>query len=343
MFNIRQAAVSVLLLILAAVAAHAQCPPRLNDDDSSIMTLPDLFFAQGDEQLLPESGFLSNRSYTNTFFGLQLDLPIEAAGHLIMLPLMPAGHHALLALAFESGNREGSFIITAAEPTSRKHETTDIQHRKPLQPWGPHKESSGDDQADWLMRPGHFSYGEKKNGEKISAVYAATLKNYLVRVAIVSNDKEFLKNAKHVMDKVHLYCALDDGSLTTDKGEAVVPEGTPYEGPTIPTAHVDAKLAEKPEEHMIPAGEVKDGTYRNPELGLQYVLPAGWTIQDAAGDDQSAAPDPNQQRTWDYLRACSRTLLHVKKDTSGGEGEGNSDPQIVLRGAGSRVPVAARA
>ena len=103
-------AVVMVLSLASASAAHAQCAPLQVD--------PSKLSAHGapHEPLLPESGHLSDAVYTSDFFGFALDLPIASHGHLIKLPLMPERQHALLAIAYQNGDRSGSLTIDAIDP-----------------------------------------------------------------------------------------------------------------------------------------------------------------------------------------------------------------------------------
>src|SRR3974377_1257917 len=107
---LKSLAVAIALSLLSANTSQAQCAPlqpgpsRLPVNDAP------------HQPLLPESGHLSNTTYTSDFFGFSLDLPIAARGHLIKLPLMPERQHALLAIAYQDGDRSGSLTIDAIEP-----------------------------------------------------------------------------------------------------------------------------------------------------------------------------------------------------------------------------------
>ncbi|HEY4932129.1 MAG TPA: hypothetical protein VII23_11200, partial [Terriglobales bacterium] len=79
----------------------AQCPVNNPDDDIP----PELPLVTSStrhgEPRLPESGYLSNNSYASTYFGFVFDLPLALDGHRLMMPLMPPGQHALLAMGFQ--------------------------------------------------------------------------------------------------------------------------------------------------------------------------------------------------------------------------------------------------
>src|SRR6516164_2219456 len=162
----------LLYATVLATSATAQCPVS-NPDDDLPPPLPTVNSStRTGEPRIPESGYLSNTSYASTYFGFVIDLPIEVDGHRIMMPLMPPGQHALLALGFQEGRRSGTLLITASEP----------------------------------------------------------------------------KNAFQEIN--------EDGKIVPTPGEG-------YQGPTIPSALVDAALADKPALDFIERGEFAKGVYRN--------------------------------------------------------------------------------
>ena len=266
------------LIILAGLSVQAQCPIQNGEIVPSNVAAPAAFSAPGDEQLLPESAYLSDHSYTNVFFGFGLALPLEVKGHLLMLPLMPPKQHALLALEFERGTRRGSLLITASEPANEQYKMTAQERSEEIQRWTQNKASLREEMPDRMMRSGHMYHTEKRSGDERTLQYTTRNKNYVVRVKIDSNHSDFSKLAKHSVETMQFYCPAADGTITTPKGVLVMPQGEPYSGPTVPTWRVDARLAEKPEEHAIPAGSVRDGVYNNPDLGLQVALPSGWQV-----------------------------------------------------------------
>ncbi len=99
------------ILLLAAVSLRAQCPETTGGLDG--FSKP----AAPGELLLPEDANLSDTTYTSRYFGFALDLPLTAQGHQIMLPLMPEGQHALLAIGYQDGGRSGSMTVNAIEPS----------------------------------------------------------------------------------------------------------------------------------------------------------------------------------------------------------------------------------
>jgi hypothetical protein len=281
------------------------------------------------EPVLPESGYLSNTSYTNNFFGFTLDLPIAAHGDQIKMPLMPQGQHALLAIAFQNGDRSGSLTIDAVDPReglegfSSKQPTQPLYSGSPgaIQPGAP-IEPQGQPQIapqGTLVAPQpqvgprmfqlpaeRFHSSERHKGDQYTALYRTEIRNYHVGVLIATNDKDFLQKSKQAMATMRFYCAADDGTLATKEGDPVTPEGERYEGPTVPTWRADVAIQSN-RGLAIPPGEVDDGVYRNSALGLQYELPKGWEVLPTHNGGNPPA-DLSSLREFQFLHACSRTL-----------------------------------
>jgi hypothetical protein len=302
----------LLLLLLFAVTRQvcAQCPVSNPDDDvPPPLPLVESSTRSGEPQI-PESGHLTNNSYANTYFGFVMELPLAVEGHRIMLPLMPPGQHALLALGFQDKRHSGTLLITASEPAHPLHEMTDEERRAEQLAWAKGQPRHDITPPDWVTRTGRFYHIAQHTSETTAVQYWTFIKNYLIRVKVVSNDAAFLRSVKDAVSGVKFYCAQDDGTLIDDKGKPVATPGEGYRGPTIPTSVVDAALDEKPALEQIARGEVGTGMYRNEDMGLVYTYPTTW---EAAKDQTGAAPPKDEiaQRTRDVLDACSLMLLQL--------------------------------
>ncbi len=312
---------------LFAGLAAAQCPV-VNPDDNLPPPLPTVTSStRTGEPRLPESGYLSSTSYASTYFGFVIDLPIALDGHRLMLPLMPPGQHALLAVGFQDGRRSGTLLITASEPPNPVHEMTDSERRAESLAWAKGQPSQQINPPDWMTRSGRFYHFAKHTGDVTTVQYWTFVKNYLIRVKVSSNDPAFLGNAKKAVSGIKFYCAQDDGTLINEQGKIMPTPGEGYQGPTVPTAVVDAALADKPALESIPRGEATKGAYRNEELGLVYTYPTTWE----ANHDDPVGPinDETTQRTRDVLNACSLLLLRLLPSAQGSAAA--DAPSITLR------------
>jgi hypothetical protein len=323
--------IGIALLVCFAPGMQAQCTPPANDPDAP--PRPPSPHASS-EELLPESGHLSNTTYTSDYFGFSFDLPIAAQGHLIMLPLMPQRQHALLALAFENAQRAGTITITAIEPRPGLEAATPQQQQQEFNNWA----ASGSPPGralhypipDYMIRgTGHFYFSVRHKGENYAAQYSTRIKNYGVRILVASNDQDFLRKAKHALGVARFYCTQDDGTLTTPDGKPVRPAGNPYTGPTVPTALADTAVKTKPAMENIPLGGVSGGVYRNPDLGLQYEIPKGWVVSQEANDDPPR--EATALREHEFLHACSKTLLRIAQAGDGNAAHEAVRPAILLR------------
>jgi hypothetical protein len=318
--------VSLCVLLFGTVAA-AQCPVS-NPDDDVPPPLPMVTSStRSGEPRLPESGYLSNTSYASTYFGFVIDLPIPLEGHRIMMPLMPPGQHALLAVGFQQGRRSGTVLITASEPPNPLHEMTDEERKAEFQAWAKGEPRRQITPPDALTRTGKFYHMSKHSGDITTVQYWTFIKNYLIRLKVASNDATFLRQTKEAVDGVKFYCPQEDGTLINEDGKIVATPGEGYQGPTIPAAVVDAALSDKPALEQIERGELAAGTYKNEELGLTYTFPSTWV---ANHDDlRPAAQDDMAQRTRDVLDACSLVLVRLTPPKV--EGAESDERMITLR------------
>jgi hypothetical protein len=289
--------------------AAAQCP--VTDPDADLpppLPLVNSSTRTG-EPRIPESGYLTNTSYANAYFGFVIDLPAALEGHRIMLPLMPQGQHALLAIGFQEGRRSGTFLITASEPPNPLHEMTEDERRAEFQAWAKGQPTYQINPPDWLTRTGRFYHVSKHAGDVTTVQYWTFIKSYLIRVKVSSNDAAFLRNSKDAVNGVRFYCAQEDGTLINEAGKIVPTPGEGYQGPTVPTAVVDAALADRPALEYIERGETAGGAYHNEQIGLVYAYPTTW---EASHDDPApAATDEIAKRTREALDACSLLLLRL--------------------------------
>src|ERR1035441_513366 len=167
-----------------------------------------------------------------------------------------------------------------------------------------------------MTRTGRFYHISNHKGDITTVQYWTFIKNYLIRVKVESNDREFLSKTKLAVANVKFYCAQEDGSVIDEKGKIVPTPSEGYQGPTIPTALVDAALEEQPALEQIPIGEIADGVYRNEEIGLTYSYPTTWGVLRREADPP--AKDETEQRTRDVLHACSLVLLRLGPPAAGG-------------------------
>jgi hypothetical protein len=299
----------MLMVLWLTARSAAQCQVR-DTNDALPPPLPTVNSStrQG-EPRLPESGYLSNTSYANAFFGLVMDLPIPLEGHRMMLPLMPPGQHALLAMAFQQGRRSGTLVVTASEPLNPVHQMTGAERNAEFQAWAKGEPKRQITPPDWMTRTNRFYHIVRRKNDVTTVQYWTFIRNYLVRIKVESNDRGFLAKTKQAVADFKFYCTQEDGTLINQKGEIVPTRGEAYQGPTIPTAVVNAALDEQPALEQIERGEVAVGTYRNEEMGLTYTFPTVWEA--VPGEPDPPAEDDAAQRARDVLSACSLMLLQL--------------------------------
>lgn len=317
---LKRGLLAMLMVLSLSGWTAAQCPVRDLDDDLP-PELPTVNSStRHGEPRLPESGYLSNSSYASTYFGFVIDLPLPRDGHRLMMPLMPPGQHALLAMGFQEGHRFGTLLITASEPNNPIHEMTDEERNAEFAAWAKGQPTHQITPPDWLTRTGRFYHIAKHKGDTTTVQYWTFIKNYLIRVKVESNTREFLNQTKLAVANVKFYCAQEDGTLINEQGEIVPTPGEGYQGPTIPTSQVNAVLEEQPALEVIETGEVAAGVYRNPEMGLTYTYPTEW--EPVKSDEDPPARNEADQRTRDALNACSLLLVRLASAAEGAKPDG---------------------
>jgi hypothetical protein len=305
---------SLLACILPAfscVQLHAQCP------------LPQVGFAgntnSSAEALLPESGLLTDDTYTNLYFGFTFHLPLSIHGHRLVLPLQPPGEHALLAIGFQESRRYGTLEVTAGgnsaeydqriTPSQAQQRRDQIAHSKP----------GAQMRLDYMPVPFKLKRKDKRDGEVHGTQFTAQMKGYIVRFTIQTNDKAFLEKARQAIEGVQIFCTDDAGKFFTSDGKPYVARGTATSGPTIPTAIVDEAIGSHPAEQTIPSARVTGSNIRVPDLGFSYTLPAGWTaIQRPPEPDDEGTGDTLAERLLDLWKACARNELEAAPSTNSG-------------------------
>ena len=301
--------VIVVLVQVIAIGAGAQCA---SSNQAGVLPTVPVQKPMRAEPVLPEAGFLSDTHYTSQYFGFSFDLPLTVQGHEVMLPLMPEKQHALLALQFEQGQQRGSITVTADDPVPGHDVNIPDQRQKELDQWAQNGTQAGGlplaPVPGFMLRSGHFYHRFTHRGRNYAAQYWTGINNYTVKVLVATNDEQFLRKAKDMMAEVQMYCPQDDGTLTAEDGKLVKVTGKPYTGPTVPTARVNAALHDLPGKN-IPPGKFADGAYQNEDLGFRYELPKGW--QPLAAGTIDPPLEPTALREYQFLHACSRTLLEA--------------------------------
>ncbi|MFZ0793738.1 MAG: hypothetical protein WAM65_08210, partial [Candidatus Korobacteraceae bacterium] len=230
--------------------------------------------------------------------------------------------------------RNGYIQVTATDPRPGYEVNTPEKEQEELERWAQSQTAFGGPLQfpipSFMLRSGHFYSSTRRLGRNYAAQYWVGINNYMIKVVIRTNNKDFLRKAQNLMEDARFYCPQDDGTLINEDGKPVKVEGTPYTGPTVPTFRVNAALRDQPGKN-IPPGEIVDGIYRNPQAGLQYRLPRGWDVVAADKNDPPPAQDESSLREYKFLHACSQTLLQIAPRLPLGVKEQQSGPSITLR------------
>lgn len=208
-------------LVLCCAQLCAQCPlPAQTGDHNSKSSA---------EALLPESGLLSDDTYTNLYFGFSFRSPISIHGHRLMLPLSLPGEHALFATGFQDNRRYGTVTVTAGgnsaeydqriTPDQAQQREDEIARSKPGAP----------NRLDYAPPPIRFKRTDKRAGEVHATQYAARIRNYTVRFNIQTNDKAFLDKARQAVEEVSIFCTDDTGEVFHSQWKAICSSRSSYQ------------------------------------------------------------------------------------------------------------------
>jgi len=262
------------------------------------------------EALLPESGLLTDDTYTNLFFGISLRLPLPVHGHRLMLPIRVPGEHALLALGLQDGQRYGTFEITAVgnddaddnniTPEQARRREDELARGKP----------GASSRLEYTPPPLKLKRVDKHAGQVHGTQFTAHLRNFTLQFTIQTNDKPFLEKARQAVEDLRVFCSDDEGRLFTTDGKPYVLHGVVSNGPTIPTAIVDEALRKHPAQETIPTGTVSGDAIHIPELEFSYTLPAGWiTLTKSLAPEDVGVGDTLSERLDSFWQSCARTVL----------------------------------
>jgi hypothetical protein len=296
-------------------AAHPSSPSDNADNSSTI---------QG-EPLLPESGVLSEATYTSLYFGFSINLPIPLEGHRIMLPIRLPGEHALLGIGFQKGKDYGTLVITAGGRRQEEDRNmTPEQAQAIIDEMNSNKPGGSAYRLDYTPPPVHLKRVDKHAGDVRGTQFSARLRNYSVRFTIQTTDRAFLEKARKSIEDIRVFCTDTDGEFFTPEGKPFKPAGSFTDGPTIPTAIVDESIRTRPAEQTIPAaGYFARGEYRIPQLDVDFSVPPGWMATGIPPDPPDPSLDGTLAQRMEFLwTSCARTLFRATAPGHAADGPG---------------------
>lgn len=292
------------LLIALGTELQAQCPAPQSSFGTSKSSA---------EALLPESGLLTDDTYTNLYFGFSFHLPMSIHGHRLMLPLSDPGEHALFAMGFQDSRRYGTLKVTAGGNSAEYDQRITPDQAQAREDEIARSKPGAAKTLDYAPAPIKLKRADKHAGERHATQYSARIKGYTVLFTIQTNDKAFLEQARQSIEEVRIFCSDDTGRYFTPDGRPYTPHGAATRGPTIPTAIVDEAIGNHPAEQTIPPGKVTDGEFRISQLDFSYALPVGWSMdpRPPAPDDEGAG-DTLAERLLELWKSCARNVLNAK-------------------------------
>jgi hypothetical protein len=300
MFLFQRTAFVVFLAVFFGLHIFGQSPaPSLTSSD-----------------LLPESGFLSPRKYTNAFFGFSLPLPQDAAVREKTLSLN-RGMRDHLLLGFHSSNEDLiSFTITARELSGRA-EREARKSADGLNMSNP-KETKIGDKTFWR------SESPKKIGDRNmqTLILSTALNNYVLQFEVISFNPEITKELERNIEQLTFFEPSKAKEIAGTNSKPYLP-GTRQ----FPTSRI-AQLS---------AGSVSGNAYHNAELGFRYEFPQGWVLLSKANEERMAdtghqfmwGNSPATQQEHEAADQCAKNLLFVRRNLEASK-NGQFNPIVLL-------------
>ena len=205
---------ALISLVVCCVALQAQCPPPSQSAFGSKSK-------SSAEALLPESGLLTDDTYTNLYFGFSFRLPMSLQEHRLMLPLSAPGEHALFAMGFQDNRRYGTLEVTAGGNSAEYDQRITPDQMQQREEQIARSKSGPAYRPDYTPAPIKLKRKNKRGGEDHATQYSARIRDYDVRFTIQSNDKAFLDKARQAIEAVKFFCTDDSGQIFYPRRNAI--------------------------------------------------------------------------------------------------------------------------
>jgi hypothetical protein len=280
-----------------------------------------------------ETGFISPGKYTNAFFGFSLPLPQDSVFTGFQLP-STGGTHSLYGTQAHTKNGLGltAFIIVANQLT------------------GASSDQAGDAAASFKAKNvkkiqlsgKEFWKGESEQngtgGKMRTVMYATAIDDYVLKFQITSFNGKLAKELEQCVEAVQFF-------EPAKAQEIAGANSRPYNS-AIPQNLIRADLPYSTRIGQLSMGVVAGNTYKNDALGISYVFPAGWVINDKATQDKvmraghefAYGDNPDAAREHIAFQQCARVLLMATKYPEGTKSEEINPYILVMAGDSACSP-----
>jgi hypothetical protein len=267
----------------------------------------------------PEDALLSPTCYVNIYFGFKLDFPSDAKLKAIAVPATADRRIQLLEVVGASPEY-AAISISAYEYKNKNYTDAKGILRRQLDQelFVGVEELHGLAKISIANHP--FYYFETRRGAEQHMDLATDLPGYVLLVMLKANDPRMVKELASEFYHLDFFPPPEaTGHATSD--------ARPYDGPAISTERLREVKASAPAEHMDP-GKIEGNIYRNTQIGVQYEIPKGWSVQPHGAIEPAVihyrekvtgepALGPRERAV---VQACRRTLLsawRTKPDADG--------------------------
>jgi hypothetical protein len=261
--------------------------------------------------LVPETGFVSSTKYTNAFFGFSMPLPTDPALRDFKLSFKKDdAHHFLFGLQaqkFSSGrwgppsSKLTAFLVTATRSDGSPDQASQVAS-------GPKKQKTQE------IELGGKKFWESDVEEKLpagkvrSVIVVGLVNGYVLQFNIESFDGKLTDQFRRSIEGITFF---DPAKVSEFAG----PDSKPCTAavPTSDTPPPTSRIAQ------LNPGTVSENTYANEQLGLSYIFPEGWVVNDKAALDKTIeighqvawGDDPSAAREHEQFLRCTQPLLYV--------------------------------
>ncbi|MBA3913388.1 MAG: hypothetical protein H0X25_05940 [Acidobacteriales bacterium] len=264
--------------------------------------------AQAFSSVEPESGFLSPARYTNAFFGFFLPLPQNAG--LTPIPLSSgAGNHFLYGLKAEGQNLSALSIF--AQPV-RKDPMAEAKAAARVGKKSSVKKIKIGGKDFWR---GELTT-DSPAGRATTVIYTTPLRGFVISFSILAFDSSLAQAFRQTVESLQFF---DPQQAAQVAGAGSHPFNPAHPGGTAAPAPHSERIAQ------LDPGRISSGIYDNDELGVAFVLPAKWVVNESANRNRISeaeqeilkADAPEEARERELVQECARTLLFASPPSDG--------------------------
>jgi hypothetical protein len=253
---------------------------------------------------VPETGFVSSTKYTNAFFGFSMPLPKDPSLRELALPHSPS-HHFLFGLQAQTPDGLSTIAILANDSAGASAD----EARKTAA--GPKGESVRSIEIGGKKFWKSESEQKSLAGRMRNRSYAFASNGYILEFMIISFDVKVADELQHSVEAVSFFDPAKAAEIAGSDSNPYHPGELRGSSGAVPPS--SSRIAQ------LNPGTISGDIYANEQLGLSYIFPEGWVVNDKAALDKTIeighqvawGDDPSAAREHEQFLRCTRPLLFV--------------------------------